>query len=76
MFACSITPYVHDQYAKDLLKKLAFQGCAVINSAVFNAGFLLGGEYVFLCVFLVSGGGGGLSLSHTHAAATAALPPR
>ena len=28
-----------------VLKKLAFQGCAVINSAVFNAGFLLGGSF-------------------------------
>ena len=38
MFACSITPYTHSDYAKDLLKKLAKQGCSVINSAVFNAG--------------------------------------
>lgn len=45
MFACSITPYAHSDYAKGLLKKLASQGVAVINSAVFNAGFLIGGSH-------------------------------
>jgi D-threo-aldose 1-dehydrogenase len=45
MFACSITPYTHSDYAKGLLKKLAAQGCSVINSAVFNAGFLIGGTH-------------------------------
>eukprot|EP00935_MAST-01C_sp_MAST-1C-sp1_P002507 g2507.t1 len=44
MFACSITPYAHGEFARNLLKKLAGQGVDVINSAVFNAGFLVGGE--------------------------------
>ena len=46
MFACSITVYSHDAVAQNLLKKLGAQGVAVINSAVFNAGFLIGGGYV------------------------------
>jgi D-threo-aldose 1-dehydrogenase len=45
MFACSITPYAHDDFAKGLLKKLGAQGVDVINSAVFNGGFLIGGSY-------------------------------
>jgi len=45
MFACSITPYVHGEVARGLLKKLAKQGVDVVNSAVFNAGFLIGGEF-------------------------------
>jgi len=45
MFACSITPYSHSDFAKGLLKKLGGQGVDVINSAVFNAGFLTGGDY-------------------------------
>ncbi|WDE96933.1 aldo/keto reductase [Lentisphaera profundi] len=45
MFACSITPYTHSDFAKGLLKKLGNQGVDVINSAVFNAGFLIGGTH-------------------------------
>jgi D-threo-aldose 1-dehydrogenase len=45
MFACSITPYAHDDFAKSLLKKLGAQGVDVINSAVFNGGFLIGGSH-------------------------------
>lgn len=45
MFACSITPYVHSDYSKSLLKKLGKQGVHVINSAVYNGGFLLGGSH-------------------------------
>jgi D-threo-aldose 1-dehydrogenase len=45
MFACSITPYSHGDVAKSLLKKLGTQGVDVINSAVFNGGFLIGGAY-------------------------------
>jgi D-threo-aldose 1-dehydrogenase len=45
MFACSITPYAHGPVAKALLKKLGGQGVRVINSAVFNSGFLLGGDH-------------------------------
>ncbi|AWB68232.1 L-fucose dehydrogenase [Saccharobesus litoralis] len=44
MFACSVTPYTHAQSTLDLLKKLKSQGVVVINSAVFNAGFLLGSD--------------------------------
>lgn len=45
MFACSITPYSHGDVAKRLLKKLGGQGVDVINSAVFNGGFLTGGGF-------------------------------
>jgi D-threo-aldose 1-dehydrogenase len=45
MFACSITPYAHSDFAKGLLKKLGKQGVDVINSAVFNGGFLIGGSH-------------------------------
>ncbi|MGJ8691217.1 MAG: aldo/keto reductase [Thalassotalea sp.] len=44
MFACSVTPYTHKKSTLDLLKKLGKQGVDVINSAVFNAGFLLGSD--------------------------------
>ena len=40
MFACSITPYSHGDAAKRLLRKLGKQSVDVINSAVFNGGFL------------------------------------
>lgn len=42
MFACSVTPYSHTPATLALLKKLQSQNVQVINSAVFNAGFLLG----------------------------------
>ncbi len=42
MFACSVTPLIHEDSTLTLLKKLAKQGVEVINSAVFNAGFLIG----------------------------------
>jgi D-threo-aldose 1-dehydrogenase len=44
MFACSVTPYTHKASTLSLLKKLGKQGVSVINSAVFNAGFLLGSD--------------------------------
>ena len=44
MFACSVTPYTHKDSTLALLDKLHGQGVAVINSAVFNAGFLLGSD--------------------------------
>ncbi|WP_089152988.1 aldo/keto reductase [Thalassotalea crassostreae] len=44
MFACSVTPYTHKASTIALLKKLGNQGVGVINSAVFNAGFLLGSD--------------------------------
>jgi hypothetical protein len=36
--------YAHGDFARGLLKKLALAGTKVINSAVFNAGFLTGGD--------------------------------
>ncbi|KGJ92596.1 aldo/keto reductase [Colwellia psychrerythraea] len=44
MFACSVTPYTHEASTILLLKKLNKQGVKVINSAVFNAGFLIGSD--------------------------------
>lgn len=44
MFACSVTPYAHGPVARALLNKLGNQGVQVINSAVFNAGFLIGSD--------------------------------
>ena len=44
MFACSVTPYTHEASTLALLEKLGQQGVDVINSAVFNAGFLLGSD--------------------------------
>ncbi|MDP7591125.1 MAG: aldo/keto reductase [Litorilituus sp.] len=44
MFACSVTPYTHENSTLTLLNKLGKQGVKVINSAVFNAGFLLGSD--------------------------------
>mmetsp|Transcript_24624 Transcript_24624/g.78749 ORF Transcript_24624/g.78749 Transcript_24624/m.78749 type:complete len:333 (-) Transcript_24624:63-1061(-) len=46
MFACSVTPFVHGEVARGLLRKLGEQGVDVINSAVFNAGFLIGGDHL------------------------------
>ena len=45
MFACSVTPYAHGEVARGLLAKLGKQKVQVINSAVFNAGFLIGGDH-------------------------------
>ena len=44
MFACSITPFTHEPSTINLLKELNNQGVKVINSAVFNAGFLIGSD--------------------------------
>jgi len=44
MFACSITPFTHEPSTLNLLDKLNKQGVKVINSAVFNAGFLIGSD--------------------------------
>ena len=41
MFACSITPFTHTLYARQLLGKLRRQGVGD-QSAIFNAGFLIG----------------------------------
>ena len=45
MFACSVTPYSHKPEVLALLKRLGSSGVKVINSAVFNGGFLMGGDY-------------------------------
>lgn len=45
MFACSLTPYTHEAHVIDLLKRLGKEGVQILNSAVFNSGFLTGGNY-------------------------------
>ena len=45
MFACSITPYAHTPYVIDLVARLGREQVQIINSAVFNSGFLTGGDY-------------------------------
>jgi D-threo-aldose 1-dehydrogenase len=45
MFACSLTVYTHPVELLEFMAQLRDKGVAMINSAVFNAGFLIGGEY-------------------------------
>jgi len=45
MFANSMTIYRHQKELLDFMKILKEKGTAIINSAVFHAGFLTGGEY-------------------------------
>ncbi|MBN2634955.1 MAG: aldo/keto reductase [Prolixibacteraceae bacterium] len=45
MFANSFTLYRHPKTITDFMKKLSSDGVGIINSAIFNAGFLTGGEY-------------------------------
>ena len=45
MFACSLTVYTHPKELLDLMAQLKEKNVAMINSAVFNAGFLTGGEF-------------------------------
>lgn len=45
MFACSITPYTHHASVIELVRKLGEKDVKIINSAVFNAGFLIGGDH-------------------------------
>ena len=45
MFACSLTPYTHDAELLEFIDGLHGRGVGMINSAVFNAGFLVGGEF-------------------------------
>jgi len=45
MFACSFTVYTHPAELRELVSRLRERGVGIINSAVFNAGFLTGGEY-------------------------------
>ncbi len=45
MFANKFTIYHHPKEMIDFLKQLGEDGVGVINSAIFNAGFLTGGDY-------------------------------
>jgi D-threo-aldose 1-dehydrogenase len=45
MFACSLTPYSHEPELIAFMKELNERGIGMINSAVFNAGFLVGGNF-------------------------------
>ncbi|MEM0965818.1 MAG: aldo/keto reductase [Verrucomicrobiota bacterium] len=45
MFANSFTIYSHPSEIIDFIKKLNEAGVTIINSAVFNAGFLIGGKW-------------------------------
>lgn len=46
MFACSLTPYIHESCTVQLMQQLwEQQNVLIINSAVFNGGFLIGEDY-------------------------------
>ena len=45
MFACSLTVMHHPPDLLDFMRRLHAQGVAMINSAVFHAGFLTGGAF-------------------------------
>ncbi len=45
MLACSLTIHTHPPDLLQFVEQLRLQNVAVINSAVFNAGFLIGGSY-------------------------------
>jgi D-threo-aldose 1-dehydrogenase len=45
MFACSLTVYAHPPELLDFIAHLHSRGVGMINSAVFNAGFLTGGAW-------------------------------
>ncbi|MCF7854931.1 MAG: aldo/keto reductase [Candidatus Pacebacteria bacterium] len=45
MLACSLTVYRHPAQLLEFVARLHSNGAAIVNSAVFNAGFLLGGKY-------------------------------
>jgi D-threo-aldose 1-dehydrogenase len=45
MTACCLTPYSHTTHAAALVERLSSKGIHVVNSAVFNSGFLLNGEF-------------------------------
>jgi D-threo-aldose 1-dehydrogenase len=45
MLACSLTLYTHPPEVVEFVESLARQGIGIINSAVYNSGFLIGGEY-------------------------------
>lgn len=45
MIACQLTVYDHTVYVQNLVSQLAEKGIQVLNSAVFNSGFLVGGTH-------------------------------
>ena len=45
MFACSLTVYSHPKELLEFIAHLHSRGVGMINSAVFNAGFLTGGKW-------------------------------
>jgi len=45
MLACSLTLYRHPPEVLEFVESLARRGVGIVNSAVFNSGFLIGGEY-------------------------------
>jgi D-threo-aldose 1-dehydrogenase len=45
MLACSLTPYRHDSKLLALIEDLRQKNISIVNSAVYNAGFLLGGDF-------------------------------
>ena len=45
MFACSLTPYTHEPELIAFMKELNERDIGMINSAVFHAGFLVGGKF-------------------------------
>ena len=45
MFANSLTLYTHHREILDFMQQLSREGTGIINSAIFNAGFLTGGDY-------------------------------
>ena len=45
MLANCVTPFTHEPGVVEFIGKLRTQGVPVINSGVFNAGFLVGGSY-------------------------------
>lgn len=45
MFANSLTLYNHPREILNFMQQLSLEGTGIINSAIFNAGFLTGGDY-------------------------------
>jgi D-threo-aldose 1-dehydrogenase len=45
MLACSLTPFTHDKELLAFIEKCHQNNTSIINSAVFNGGFLMGGDY-------------------------------
>ena len=45
MFACSLTVFIHPGRLLELVQGLVEKNIAIVNSAIFNAGFLVGGDF-------------------------------